>query len=144
MPSRFHLRIPRDIWADRRVRPRHLARAQRLARVAAFTIVVPLASVAVALLTTNTHDALAATSTASFQVGITIGGPQFVRSKVTAPRKPRYTWGAAEISLRREGYTVSRRLSKSGDLYWFEAENSEGRVQAAVSVTSGEIVSLTP
>jgi len=144
MPSRFHLLIPRDIWADRPVRPRRLAQAQRLARVAAFTIVVQFASVAVTLLTINTHNALAAANIASFQVGITIGGPQSVQPKVTAPRKPRYTWGAAEISLRRGGFTVLGRLSKSGDLYWFEAENSEGQVQAAVSVTSGKIVSLTP
>ena len=144
MPSRNQLRSPADISATRLGRPRHMALTLRLARVAAFTIVVQFASVAVALLTINTHDALAATNTASFQVGITIGGPQSVRPKVNAPRKPRYTWGAAEISLRRGGFTVLGRLSKSGDFYWFEAENSEGQVRAAVSVTSGEIVSSAP
>jgi len=133
------LRADPAIWFGRL---RQSTRVQRLARMATHTIALQYALAAVLLLSIDTHDVMAAASTASFQVGITIGGPQFAPPKVTAPRKPRYTWGAAEISLRREGYTVSRWLSKSGDLYWFEAANVEGRVRAAVSVTSGEIVSL--
>lgn len=130
-------RHPAAISTSRFGRLRHVAQVQRFARVAT------LATVGAAwLLTINAHDALAAGATASFQVGITIGGPASAPPQVTTPRKPRYTWSAAEISLRRDGYSISRRLSKSGDLYWFEAANVDGQVRAAVSVASGEIVSL--
>jgi len=90
--------------------------------------------------------AMAGQTSASFAVGIVIGGPQ-TRSAAAPPtqsQSKRYTWGAAAISLKTAGFADMRRISRSGRLYWFAAVRDGRAYRIAVSVTTGAVVKVIP
>ena len=91
--------------------------------------------------------ALASEASTSFGVGITITGNADRTPSMVAPASSRwrqYTWGAAEVSLLRAGYSRPLRGRSTGKLYWFLAERGGTRFRVAVSMTSGEIVKVMP
>jgi hypothetical protein len=79
----------------------------------------------------------------SFQVGVTIGGPQ-KRTTATAAVPTTYTWGAAAISVTQAGFEKPVRIERSDTLYWFAARRSGESYRIAVSVFTGEIVKVIP
>ncbi len=90
----------------------------------------------------SSANALAGQASATFQVGITIGGgPRSVQA--AAPVKT-YTWGAALISVNRAGFGEPQRLEKSDTLYWFRAKRKGGTFRVAVSVASGKVIKILP
>ena len=90
--------------------------------------------------------AMAGQTSASFAVGIVIGGPQ-TKSAAAAPapsQAKRYTWGAATISLKSAGFADMRRISRSGRLYWFAAVRDGRAYRVAVSIATGAVVKVIP
>jgi hypothetical protein len=87
-------------------------------------------------------SAAAGRSSASFTVGITIGGPQ--KAARVAGSAASHTWGSAAISVGRAGYTVLRRIEKTDTLYWFAAERRGAGFAVAVSIASGRVVKVKP
>jgi hypothetical protein len=87
--------------------------------------------------------ATAAQVSASFTVGVVIGGKAGHRPQRIAPRKT-YTWGAAEISVRRAGFASPQRTGKSDLIYWFTAEKAGASYRIAVAIDSGRIVEVVP
>lgn len=104
---------------------------------------VRLAVVSTAILGLWTCAALAGQASASFQVGIKIGGRAEQAVKAAIPLKT-YTWGAAVISVNRAGFNRPRRLAKSDTLYWFEATRGGSIFKVAVSISSGKVVKVLP
>ncbi len=87
--------------------------------------------------------ALAGQTSASFQVGITIGGGGSSSARTVASAKT-YTWGAALISVNRAGFDKPERLERSDTFYWFRAERSGEHFRIAVSIASGKVVKVLP
>ena len=87
-------------------------------------------------------EGLAQQASTSFSVGITIGGGGRPRLAV-APAKT-FTWGAAAISVRRQGFHVLRRLEKSDGFYWFTAKRDGSRFKVAVLIATGVILKVIP
>ena len=79
-------------------------------------------------------------SSASFNVGLTIG-PRTTSLRASSSA---FTWGAAEISVIGAGFTNPQRNGKSSTLYWFTATRKGAAFLIAVSITSGEIVQVSP
>ena len=92
--------------------------------------------------------AMAGQTSASFAVGIVIGGPQTKSAAAAAAPAPsqakRYTWGAATISLKSAGFADMRRISRSGRLYWFAAVRDGRAYRVAVSIATGAVVKVIP
>jgi len=86
--------------------------------------------------------ALAGQASASFQVGIRIGGGE--RTVPADNPVKTYTWGAAVISVNRAGFDKPRRLNKSDTLYWFEANRGGTTFKIAVSISSGKVIKILP
>jgi hypothetical protein len=86
--------------------------------------------------------ALAGQASASFQVGIIIGGGNH-SARPAQPTKT-YTWGAAVISLNRAGFDAAQRVEKSDTLYWFTAKRDGYSFRVAVSITSGKVMRVLP
>ena len=101
-----------------------------------------LAVAASILVGLSSASALAGQASATFQVGITIGG--CARSVQAAVALKTYTWGAALISVNRAGFGEPQRLEKSDTLYWFRAKRKGGSFRVAVSVASGKIIKILP
>jgi len=80
--------------------------------------------------------AMAGTSQSSFTVGIVIGQLQ--------QQQLRYTWGAAAISLTREGYRDLRPIEAAGEVYWFMAWRAGARFRVAVEAATGRIAAVIP
>lgn len=87
--------------------------------------------------------AMAGQSSASFTVGITIGGAGKAPLR-QAKRAKFFTWAAAAISVTQAGYRDVKRVARSGRLYWFEATHSGSRYRIAVSIASGAIINVKP
>ncbi len=82
-------------------------------------------------------------ASSSFSVGITIGGARAPARPQPSAQALKYTWNAAAISVRRAGFEAVERLEAGAGVYWFRAERQGRRYRVAVSVTSGEIVTVT-
>ena len=86
---------------------------------------------------------MAGQTSASFNVGITIGGG--TRTPVKSAKRLRlYTWNAAAISVQQAGFDNPVRMTRTDSLYWFGAERGGSRFRIAVSVTSGAVVRVIP
>ena len=117
-----------------------LARKQPHATSAVGSTILRSAVVVFAFCLGTAYPAMAAESSGNIQVGVTIGGNHSALAKILAEKPKNYTWGAAEISLKREGFTPKKHLSVSGNIYWFEATLAGRREQIGVSRATGEIV----
>jgi hypothetical protein len=82
-------------------------------------------------------------ASATFTVGITIGGKAGHRPQEAVHRKI-YTWGAAEITLRRAGFTDLQHAQQSSSLYWFMASKAGASYRVSVSIDSGQIIEIIP
>src|SRR4051794_37825641 len=99
---------------------------------------VRLAMVSAAMISLSPAMALAGQVSASFQVGITIGGG--AHTGRPAPPIKIYTWGAAGFSLSRAGFDAPQRVEKTDKLYWFTAKRDGYSFRVAVSITSGKVI----
>lgn len=78
-------------------------------------------------------------SSATFGVGIVIGGPA---RHAKPPRT--FTWGAAAVSVSRAGYTDIQRAARRDGLFWFIARKGDSQFRIAVSEATGSIEMVTP
>ncbi|HUR43361.1 MAG TPA: hypothetical protein VMZ01_04600 [Aestuariivirga sp.] len=104
---------------------------------------VRVAMVSAVLLGLSPCAALAGQASASFQVGIVIGGGEGRSIQRAAPVKT-YTWGAAIISVNRAGFIAPRPIEKSDTLYWFTAKRDGDSFRVAVSIFSGKVIRVLP
>lgn len=74
-------------------------------------------------------------------VGVTIGA---AAPDAAAAAAPRYTWGAAAISVTKAGFDSPLRLAAHGDVYWFSAEKDGVTYRVAVSAATGSVVAVEP
>ena len=102
---------------------------------------VRLAMVSAAVLGLSQGAAWAGQASASFQVGITIGGSRVIQA--ATPVKT-YTRGAAAISVNRAGFDNPRIVEKSDTIYWFKARRGGSSFRIAVSIFSGAVVKVIP
>ena len=91
-----------------------------------------------ALLGMNLNTGEAAMVSGNFSAGITIGSSEVSKP----PQQINYTWGAAEISLKRTGITQVGRLAKMGDLYLFSGKRNGQMLKISVSAHSGKITNI--
>ena len=104
---------------------------------------VRLAALFGVLLCLSPVNARADQGSASFTVGITIGGVGKAPLR-QARRAKSFTWGAAAISVTQAGYRDVKRVAKSDRFYWFEAKRSGTLYRIAVSIASGTIMKVKP
>ena len=90
----------------------------------------------------NACPAMAATSSAQFQVGITIGKARGAAPRSSSLNVSRYTAGAAGISLKRAGFRAFRFLVESDGVYWFETLDGDVPLWISVSTTTGSIIDV--
>jgi hypothetical protein len=105
--------------------------------------VLRLVVVALAFWMENAFPVWAGTTSASFQVGITIGGSGHAATASATTTDVRYTQGAARLTLLREGYTDATFVTQSGGSYIFASNDGSGALQLAVSTTTGELLAIT-
>jgi hypothetical protein len=80
----------------------------------------------------------AAETSASFRVGVMIGGPV-----VSSHRgQSKFTWYAAEITMAKSGFENIERLQKSDEVYEFSCNRSGELLHVSVSIATGEIVDV--
>lgn len=90
---------------------------------------------------------LAGSSSANFNVGVTIG-PSAKRlahkAKVQKLTKAysTYTWGAASISATKLGFANIQPLKKSRKFYWFSAKRRGHQFRIAVSIRYGRVLKI--
>ncbi len=80
---------------------------------------------------------MAQSASASFQVGLTVGGVARARADQLT-----YTWGAAAVSVSAAGYENVQRVEKTTTVYWFKAQRGGGNFRVAVSIVSGAVVMI--
>jgi hypothetical protein len=105
---------------------------------------VRVAMVSAVLLGLSPYAALAGQASASFQVGIVIGGGEGRSIQRAAASANTYTWGAALISVNRAGFDAPQRVEKSDTLYWFTAKRDGASFRIAVSISSGKVMRVLP
>ena len=85
----------------------------------------------------------AASSTGIMKVGLVIGASNNIVKASNFSSSAHFTWGAAEVSIAKAGYSVRQRLDATDDVFWFNAFNSDHNVKIGVSSSSGRIVSIS-
>lgn len=93
---------------------------------------------AVPLLTSVAHAGQAG---GQLHVGVTIGA---AAADATAAAAPRYTWGAAAISVTNAGFDSPSRLAAHGGVYWFSAQKDGVSYRVAVSAATGGVIAVEP
>ena len=85
----------------------------------------------------------AASNSGIMHVGLVIGASSNIVKASNFSPSAHFTWGAAEVSVVKAGYSVRQRLDAADDVFWFKASKADHEVKIGVSSSSGQIVSMS-